>query len=128
MRSWQSTTKVTLHSTNWWMRGLTKGARMERHSRATIERQAGRLATLVALDRDTPHFPLRVTMTRVSPRKFNEDNLARAFKHLRDGIADALKTTDEDTRVTWDPKQERGKPYEVRIEIEETTSAAQVGS
>jgi hypothetical protein len=119
MRRWTAITKAKLHSTNWWMRGLTKGARMERHSRATIERQAGRIATLMALDRAVPTFPLKVTMTRVSARKFNEDNLARAFKHLRDGIADALKTTDEDPRVTWDPKQEKGKPYEVRIVIEE---------
>jgi len=34
--------------------------------------------------------PLFITLTRVSPRSLDTDNLAYAFKSARDGVADAV--------------------------------------
>lgn len=64
--------------------------------------------------------PLVVLLTRVAPRSLDaEDNLPRAFKAIRDGVADALRVRDNDPRLTWRYRQERGLPkhYEVRVEV-----------
>jgi hypothetical protein len=65
--------------------------------------------------------PLEVTMTRIAPssRGLDDDNLASAFKAIRDEIAAWLKVDDRDPRVKFTPAQEKGAPkrYAVRIEI-----------
>lgn len=64
--------------------------------------------------------PVIVTLTRIAPRPLDGDNLQGSFKHIRDGVADALRLDDADSRITWSYAQERGKPkeYAVMIEIE----------
>ncbi len=63
-------------------------------------------------------FPVCVILTRVAPRKLDSDNVASAFKAIRDGVADWLQVNDGDeSKVTWRYAQERGD-YAVRIEIE----------
>jgi hypothetical protein len=42
-----------------------------------------------------------VTLTRVAPRKLDDDNLASAFKACRDQVAEYLGIDDGDPRVTW---------------------------
>lgn len=61
-----------------------------------------------------------VTLTRIATRALDSDNLVGAFKHVRDGVADALGINDRDPRVTWEYRQERGRPgeYAVRIVVE----------
>jgi crossover junction endodeoxyribonuclease RusA len=61
-----------------------------------------------------------VTLTRIAPRPLDTDNLARSFKAIRDGIADALGIDDGSKRFTWNYAQEKGPPkrYAVRIQIE----------
>lgn len=63
--------------------------------------------------------PVTVTMTRIAPRKLDDDNLASGFKATRDGVADWLGVNDADKRVTWVCRQEAGAPktYQVRIEV-----------
>ena len=61
--------------------------------------------------------PLVVTLTRISPRALDGDNLQSAFKASRDGVADWLGTDDADSRVTWAYAQERAKTQAVRIEV-----------
>jgi len=127
MAKWQSTNNMKVESRNWWDKGLTPDAeltqwqRQKRVLKAASEKQRAYVLTLVALDRALPKVPLRVTMTRIAPRAFNDDNLVGAFKHVRDGIAQGLHTTDENPGIEWVCAQERGKPreYGVRIEIEE---------
>lgn len=70
-----------------------------------------------------------VVMTRIAPRAFDDDNLAGSFKHIRDGIAQALDVNDGDkSRVTWRPEQEKGGKgvYAVRVEIEISDAMATV--
>ncbi len=59
---------------------------------------------------------LAVTFTRVSPRKLDSDNLAFAFKGMRDEVAAQLGVDDGSDSLTWLYAQESGKPC-VRIEI-----------
>jgi len=81
---------------------------------------AGVSATL-AFDNCAPKPPLIVTMTRISPRLLDDDNLAAAFKSVRDGIADALGIDDRDPRITWKCEQAKGKPSRCEIAIERET-------
>jgi hypothetical protein len=61
-----------------------------------------------------------VTLTRISPRELDDDNLASAMKHVRDGVADALGVDDRDPRVRWRCAQAFGGTTEraVRIDLE----------
>lgn len=85
-----------------------------RSGRAKQHREMGRLA--VASNGPVPALPVTVTLVRVGPRALDDDNLAFAFKAVRDGVADALGVKDHDARVTWVYAQERG-PYAIRIEL-----------
>lgn len=63
--------------------------------------------------------PCIVTLTRVAPRKLDDDNLAAAFKAVRDQVAEFLGVDDADHRVTWRYAQAKGLAmvlidYEVR--------------
>lgn len=60
-----------------------------------------------------------ITLTRVAKRGgLDSDNLASAFKPVRDGIADALELDDGDRRLVWLYADEKGKPDRVRVAIE----------
>ena len=62
-----------------------------------------------------------ITLTRIAPRPLDSDNLARSFKAIRDGIADALEINDGSKRLTWNYEQRKGskpKQYAVQIEIQ----------
>ena len=68
--------------------------------------------------------PLVVTITRVGPRRLDDDNATGSAKACRDAIAAVLGVDDRDPRVRWQVTQAAG-PYAVRIAIhpaEETKS------
>jgi hypothetical protein len=65
---------------------------------------------------------LVVRIERLGKRRLDGDNLARACKAVRDGIADALRLDDGDGRIEWVYEQAIAKGYEVRIEVRETLS------
>jgi hypothetical protein len=54
---------------------------------------------------------LRCVLTRCSPRKLDDDNLASAFKAIRDEVAKQLGVDDGGTRVEWVYKQMPGGPF-----------------
>ena len=62
--------------------------------------------------------PLTVTFTRIGGRTLDSDNLASAFKGLRDAVAAWCGLDDGDKRVTWRYAQEPGTAQGVRIELE----------
>lgn len=80
---------------------------------------------LAALAVPSHPLPCVVTLTRVAPRKLDDDNLASGFKALRDGIADRLGVDDGDDRVRFLYRQERGKrkEYAARVEIRPMANA-----
>ncbi len=58
-----------------------------------------------------------VTLTRISPRMLDDDNLRPALKAVRDGIADALQIDDRDPRVEWRYAQRKGVQKAVEVEM-----------
>jgi len=67
--------------------------------------------------------PITVTLTRVAPRLFDDDNLGAAFKSVRDGIADKIGVDDGSKQIKFKYAQRRGKvrEYAVEVEFAETT-------
>lgn len=85
---------------------------------ATRARRA-KMHRIAALAVPVHPLPCVVTITRVAPRKLDDDNNVSGCKNLRDGIADRLGVKDNDPRVQWKYAQARGKrkEYAVRVEI-----------
>jgi len=67
-----------------------------------------------------PALPCTVLMTRIAPRKLDDDNLRGAFKAVRDQVAAWLGVDDADPRVTWAYAQERGavREYKARLDFQ----------
>ena len=61
--------------------------------------------------------PKVVLMTRVAPRDLDDDNLASAFKSIRDGLAAAWGVDDSPAGpVVWRYSQERGD-YAITVRV-----------
>ena len=101
-------------------------ANMRKHWRAMLGIRKAQRATGVLLARkafgpfSAPGFGahgtflIAVTLTRVGARKLDSDNLASAFKHVRDGVAEYVGVDDGDERWTWNYAQRSGsKVYAV---------------
>ena len=86
-----------------------------RSKRARQHRHAARLN--VMYHRPFIQLPVTITLTRLGPRKLDSDNLAISFKHIRDGIADAIGVDDGDDKYLWKYEQEQATQYGLRIEI-----------
>lgn len=86
-----------------------------KHRRAKAQRETTRLM-LVGLCRSIRGQKASVTLTRIGKRNLDGDNLQRALKAVRDGVADALYVDDGDKRLEWTYGQERGE-YAVRVEL-----------
>ena len=69
--------------------------------------------------------PLTITLTRVAPRKLDSDNLAGAFKCVRDEIAKILQIDDGDeTAATWEYRQTKAaKSHHIAVAFAETREA-----
>jgi hypothetical protein len=97
-------------------------------SRAKAQRSIVRLAVGAHLRSRSLHgsalAPVVVSFTRIGPRKLDMDNLAGSFKHVQDGVCDALGIDDGDeARIRFRYGQERrhdrdSDKYGVRILIE----------
>lgn len=74
----------------------------------------------------TKHHPTPcvVTITRIAPRKLDDDNLVGSCKSVRDGIAYRLGIDDRDEAVQWRYAQRRGAVREYGVEIEIVETAA----
>lgn len=84
----------------------------KRAKRAKAHRKDAWLHTMAAvrgpmLGRIHEHGAV-IEMTRIAPRALDSDNLASAFKALRDGVADALGIDDGDARLEWRYSQRKG--------------------
>jgi crossover junction endodeoxyribonuclease RusA len=93
-----------------WAKGARRAKRQRRVAADCVH--LARLTGAVV-----PPLPLTVTLTRVAPRRLDSDNLQRALKAIRDGIADALGVDDGDARIDWKYDQRPGKPQRVEVTI-----------
>jgi len=64
-------------------------------------------------------FPCVVSLTRIGPRRIDDDNLANGFKGVRDSIAHELDVDDGDHRIRFEYDQEviGKREYGVRVKI-----------
>jgi len=69
-----------------------------------------------------------VRLTRIAPRRLDDDGWQAAAKPIRDGIADWLGVVDNDPRFTWHYAQRRGRPREYAVEIDIVRLQALSGS
>lgn len=63
-------------------------------------------------------LPLVVTMTRLAPRRFDDDGAVAAMKPIRDQLAELLGINDNDSRCSWVVKQETRRMPGVRVTLE----------
>lgn len=59
-----------------------------------------------------------VTFHRVGKRLLDDDNLAYAFKAVRDGVAQALLVNDNHPGVQWAYEQSTGKHCSIVVKVE----------
>ena len=116
----EETWPIKVQSLNWWNKGLTSYQRRWKSAVGTRQKEKAKLMTLALLKRRRPSAPVVVTLTRVAPRKLDDDNLTGGFKHIRDGVALAIQMDDKPgSGVTWQCNQIKGDPkeYVMRISI-----------
>lgn len=98
-------------------------ANCREHWSKKVRRKHGQQAALWAAIKLSPVrmedvlFPVVVTWVRIGAQAMDSDNLANAFKGLRDELAMLMRIDDGSPRVTWRYEQRTGKPgVELRIE------------
>jgi hypothetical protein len=90
-----------------------------RHHLARSQRHAVYYA-MVSVRPAIPPLPVHVKLTRIAPRPLDaHDNLRIGWKAIVDVIAEWYGIKDNDPRISFEYKQERGEPktYEARIEF-----------
>lgn len=95
-------------------------ANLREHWRVRANRASHqRCLTMLVVQNKVPKddAPTEVTLTRISARALDDDNLASAFKAVRDGVADALGLKDNDKRLAWKYAQRKGKKGESAAEV-----------
>lgn len=116
--SWQLPIKTAseANSSEHWTRKAKRHRLQKRWVKAAFHRERPQLA-----------IPAHVVLTRIAPRSLDsQDNLPMSFKYIADSIAEELTgnyvpgRADDDKRITWEYKQEKGavKEYGVKIEIQ----------
>jgi hypothetical protein len=87
------------------------------------------LTTAFLRSENMPRGPAwNISLTCISPRKYDNDNLIYNFKWIRDCISEYLLNetqagrADSDPRLTWEYKQEKGDVKEHKIVIEISSS------
>jgi len=85
--------------------------------------QKRQIALFFLKEKPPVSLPCEIRLTRISPRFLDDDNLSGALKWIRDAIADQLipgkaaGRADDDKRITWTYKQEKGHPQAIKIEF-----------
>ena len=91
-----------------------------RYRRKQNQQEAVAVAMLNALRGRKVQLPCVVTLTRIGPKKMDNDNLAGAMKHCQDQIARQLGVDDGDeSRVKFNHYQMPigSKVYAIKVEI-----------
>ncbi len=89
-----------------------QATRMMLNANATRYRMTGNVALPLA----EPAVRLAVRLTRIAPRRLDDDNLQGAFKAIRDEVAAYFGVDDADPRIRFEYAQAKGKAS-VRIDF-----------
>lgn len=92
-------------------------ARLTKQERGLGWQLAGTL-----LGQTPPFLPLKITLTRIAPRKLDkDDNLPMAWKAIKDGICDYLGVDDRTKGIVWvyaQRKPSQPRTYHIKITFE----------
>ena len=88
-----------------------------RHRRFKKQKDAVRLLLKPLIRGFSVDGKITITLTRYGKRKLDTDNLAGAFKAVRDAIAKLLGIDDGSERLVWKYEQKKGD-YAIKIKIE----------
>lgn len=83
---------------------------------AVLKKSQKTATTVCIVGKPIPPPPLLITITRIGPRKLDDDNLASACKYIRDQIAATVGIDDGSDLYTWQYAQRIGR-YGVDVEI-----------
>lgn len=99
--------------------GMSLAGQRWRSERRKAQRMVGEAAGRQFRPYLEPTRWLVVRLVRVAPRELDDDNLARAFKAVRDGLAQGMGLDDRDPAVRYVVDTERGAAgeYSVRLEL-----------
>jgi hypothetical protein len=97
-----------------------------RHVKAHRHRiQKGKVKAKFVKEKPNIRLPCKVTLTRIAPRSLDaHDNLPMSMKWIVDAIADCIipglkpGRADDNKEISWEYKQEKGKPHEYGLKIE----------
>ena len=98
---------------------LPSAANLREHWAAKAKRVKQQRQTVAAYigGRPKPPLPVVVTLTRVSARALDGDNLQSAFKGIRDEVAKWLGHADNVPGIRWEYAQRRGGVGEFGVVI-----------
>jgi hypothetical protein len=102
---------------------IVSEANMREHWRKVSQRKKDQRVTarLVLQQYARPNSEtavVSVMLTRIAPRKLDDDNLQSGFKATRDGVADWLGIDDGSPRIMWQYRQSKGRPGEYAAQVE----------
>lgn len=66
-------------------------------------------------------YPIRVKLTRLAPRRLDDDGAVASLKSVRDQVAAYFGVDDADPRIKFDYAQGKGNKAAVRVEVEVLT-------
>ena len=93
-------------------------ARLHWSMRAREAAHERRIVRVLMHGKKPPALPVVVTLIRIGVRNLDADNLAAAFKAVRDEVAVWLGADDKPgSGIGWVYAQRRGKPKEYAVEI-----------
>ena len=93
-------------------------ARFHWRTLAAEKAKQRRIVHWATMGKKPPPLPVVVTLCRIGVRDLDDDNLAHAFKAVRDEIAQWLGCDDgPKSPVDWRYMQRRGKPKQYAVEI-----------
>lgn len=92
-----------------------------RINRAKVQRKS---VYLFLSGLNLPELPATIRLVRLGARTLDDDNLATAFKSVRDEIASIYGTDDGSRLYRWEYAQEKGKADGIRVEITSTADPA----
>lgn len=70
---------------------------------------------------EIPPLPLLITITRIGPRKLDDDNLASACKYIRDQIAATVGVDDGSDQYSWRYEQKTSHYGQYGVDVEITS-------
>lgn len=103
---------------------VTPNSRMHWAKKAQRVKRQRAVVTALLSRHARPAPPCDVTITRIGPRRMDDDNATAAAKAARDATAAWLGIDDGDPRVRWFVVQATG-PFAARIEVRACDSEAQ---